>query len=90
MPIAAGNPYPKVGHFVNASAADILHVTCHGGIKTTKGEIVWTLNHRNRSLETDIDLIVRETTVLRSQPLVFGNACASSLAFGATNGDRRG
>jgi hypothetical protein len=63
---------------------DILHVTCHGGLKDHKHNwLYWTLNHRKPNEGWAYHVIptyVEQLNLTRSQPLVFGNACASTGA----------
>ena len=59
--------------------ADILHVTCHGGVR---GQTLWTLNDKtqwpeNHHITPDS---VKRMRLGASRPLVFGNACASAGA----------
>ncbi len=83
---ASSGDYPDVDYFVRARDADILHITCHGGIKNDEGEFVWTLDHDTPSpISYHITERVVKNLVLRS-PLVFGNACAS-LSSGNANGN---
>jgi hypothetical protein len=89
----AGN-YPDVDVVASAHDADILHITCHGGIPGDDGELVWTLDHRSTSaFSYHITSTFVNTLLLKARPLVFGNACASSLAAGtggAASGERLG
>jgi hypothetical protein len=80
-------PNPSIDDIANARNADILHITCHGGLRdpTNSQEVYWTLdsNHQLpihyefRSSSFDNDFIGYET-----KPLVFGNACASTNSGG--------
>src|SRR5262249_29231839 len=72
------NDYPSVVQLETGSTvADIVHLTCHGGLK--KGNnYYWTLDHLNpRTFDYDIDSDIAKSTVMAKRPLVFGNACAS-------------
>ena len=80
--------YPDVDVIAGARDVDILHITCHGGIKNDEGEFVWTLDHRGSELSYHITQTMVSRLTLRSRPLVFGNACASAAAD--ANGDQRG
>jgi hypothetical protein len=86
-----GNDYPSVVQLDEASGvADIVHLTCHGGLK--KGNnYYWTLDHLNpQTFDYDIDADIAKSTVMAKRPLVFGNACASIATkaddFGAMHG----
>lgn len=81
-------PHPNIDNIVNARDADILHITCHGGLRdptATDKEVYWTLDSQNqqpinyeiRTAMFDNDIVGYET-----KPLVFGNACASTDAGG--------
>jgi CHAT domain-containing protein len=88
IPPAGGGDYANVDVIANARDADILHITCHGGIKNDDGEFVWTLDHRNSAtFSYHITSTVVNSLRLRARPLVFGNACASSLASNTTGAD---
>lgn len=83
--------WPTVDHFVEASRADILHLTCHGGLKDKRGQVYWTLNDKSEWPEQHriYPDSVRMLSNLRAiRPLVFGNACASIK--GATNDIKEG
>jgi hypothetical protein len=70
--------YPSVNQLESASStADIIHLTCHGGLK--KGNnYYWTLDHLNpQTFDYDIDSDFAAHTPMAKRPLVFGNACAS-------------
>jgi len=80
-------PPPSVDNILNARNADILHITCHGGLRDQQEEVYWTLDDRNpqpinyevRTTFFDNDILGYDT-----KPLVFGNACASTNAGGGT------
>ncbi|HEY0405132.1 MAG TPA: CHAT domain-containing protein [Pyrinomonadaceae bacterium] len=75
--------YPKVDQMVNATDADILHVTCHGGMKDKFGTY-WTLSDQSPFPgQYNIYQDTLETITFKTRPLVFGNACASSSGGGA-------
>src|SRR5262249_54534016 len=82
------NDYPSVVQLETGSTvADIVHLTCHGGLKKGKN-YYWTLDHLNpRTFDYDIDSDIAKSTVMAKRPLVFGNACASDATdFGAMHG----
>jgi CHAT domain-containing protein len=88
---AAVDDYPSVVQLDSVrTSADIVHVTCHGGLK--KGSnYYWTLDHLNpQTFDYVIDPDLARTTVMEKRPLVFGNACASIATkaedFGAMHG----
>ncbi len=65
-----------------AEQDDILHFTCHGGLKDQNEEIYWTLNQQKyipfkHRVDHSFVQLLKLTT---SRPLVFGNACASNAA----------
>ena len=87
----AGDDYPSnVQLDAAGTVADIVHVTCHGGLK--KGNnYYWTLDHLNPlTFDYDIDSDFAQKTAMTKRPLVFGNACASIATkvedFGAMHG----
>jgi len=77
--------FPRVGD-VEAAALDanIVHFTCHGGLKDagTEGGSFWTLNHKqpaNPQFKIHAPIVrALKTKLPKTQPLVFGNACGSS------------
>ncbi len=85
-------PYPDVDDIVNARDADILHITCHGGLRDSEdkdnhdNKPYWTLDH---AIQQSANYQLRAATFFESEsvrydtkPLVFGNACASTDAGG--------
>jgi CHAT domain-containing protein len=79
-PAREDNNWPTVDKFVEAVGADILHLTCHGGLKDKRGQVYWTLNDKAEWPEQHriYPDSVRMLSNLRSaKTLVFGNACAS-------------
>jgi hypothetical protein len=72
--------YPNVDHLLNAAAdGDILHITCHGGLKDRDGQYYWTLNHESTlTYSYHINPTLLSDFTPRCAPLVFGNACISS------------
>jgi CHAT domain len=84
VPPGAGDdsPWPTHEMLVGGSGDDILHVTCHGGLKSQENEdVYWTLDHETEAV-WDYKIspaIVKTLQQLKVRhPLVFGNACASS------------
>lgn len=74
----AHNDWPSVEKMEEAAGqADIVHVTCHAGLK---GGAVWTLDDKaHLSSEHDITVdVIRWLSFEPTKPLVFGNACASA------------
>jgi hypothetical protein len=82
---AAPDVYPSVVDLESAQGvADIVHVTCHGGLKDGKA-YYWTLDHKNAAIfDYKISSDVAQSTKMAKRPLVFGNACAS-VATSAEN-----
>ena len=86
-------PFPNVDDIGNARDADILHITCHGGLRDIEqdgsdNKVYWTLDSGNPQ-PTPYEL--RASTFFESEsvrydnkPLVFGNACASTDAGGGS------
>jgi hypothetical protein len=72
------------------NAADILHLTCHGGFKdSVTNQVYWTLNEdKNSPWDHRIDVPLVKRLALTKRPLIFGNACASSTP--AANGSQGG
>lgn len=74
----SGN-FPTLSQLDEARDADILHVTCHGGLKDPGlPDFFWTLDHMNpQTFDYRITPTVAKDAKLAERPLVFGNACAS-------------
>ena len=72
--------FPNVDHIVDAAdEGDILHITCHGGMKDKDGQFYWTLNHESlQTFSYHINPTLISDLKLVNAPLVFGNACTSS------------
>jgi CHAT domain len=89
-----GGGYPTLEQMDNAKLADIIHFTCHGGLREERQvdqkkeiEYYWTLDHKNPSYyDYRITASNAQSVTLGNRPLVFGNACASI----ATQADNRG
>lgn len=79
-----GDDFPTVDTFMSAAVdADVLHITCHGGLKDDKGRVYWTLNHQSKLTFTfHINATILNDLNLTNNPLVFGNACDSHAATG--------
>lgn len=83
-------PFPNVDNIVNARDADILHITCHGGLRdptTSDKEVYWTLDSQNmQRVNYELRTTMFDTDIVGydNKPLVFGNACASTDAGGGT------
>jgi hypothetical protein len=80
QPAALANDYPNVDHLLAAAATgDILHITCHGGLKDKNGQYHWTLNHESTlTFSYHINSTLLSDFNPQASPLVFGNACISS------------
>jgi CHAT domain-containing protein len=79
LPLAAGQDnYPTLADLVEAaSSAEIVHVTCHGGVQEDN-TYYWTLDHEHtQTFKYRINSDFPKTTEWNKHPLVFGNACAS-------------
>ena len=79
-------PHPNLDSIVNARDADILHITCHGGLRdpnTADKGVYWTLDSQN-VLPDSYEFRTNDFKIIGydSKPLVFGNACASTDAGG--------
>lgn len=88
---ANANDYPSVVQLDTAgTTGDIIHLTCHGGLK--KGnDYYWTLDHLNQmNFDYDITSDIAKMTIMARHPLVFANACASIATkaedYGAMHG----
>lgn len=76
---AADAVYPKVEQMTSAIDADILHITCHGGLMDPDKGSYWTLGHNNTPVgHYRLYRQNLRTIGFVNKPLVFGNACASS------------
>ena len=78
--------WPTADAATQAARADILHITCHGGIQDADWETVWTLNHQGLPF-TLRHRAGRGRPVWPSSdegPLVFGNARQEAGAGPAT------
>jgi len=82
FPAAAGQAFPTTTQLDEARDADILHVTCHGGMKDQGSDALhWTLDDMNRQvIDYRITASMAEHSEFGARPLVFGNACASTSA----------
>ena len=71
--------FPSLDQVAAAADADVLHITCHGGLlDPVSNEHYWTLDDNSSQVfkYRIFPLTVREMGFKR-RPLVFGNACAS-------------
>ena len=86
--LAADQGYPSIDQLIRAGLdGDILHITCHGGLKDRQDQLYWTLDHASPlSFNYNITPTILSDLVLPLAPLVFGNACASSQAISARPG----
>lgn len=74
--------YPLLTQLDEARDADILHVTCHGGLKAPDTDYFWSLDDKNPLFfDYRITPDTARTVNLTARPLVFGNACASANAL---------
>ncbi len=66
------------------SAADIIHVTCHGGLRDDeRSPYYWSLDLHGVAWNYRIAIDDLRDFALSGKPLVFGNACASAGGGGA-------
>lgn len=80
-PVDAAGAYPSLLQLDEARDADIVHVTCHGGLRGSDNEAYWTLDHNSpQELNYHVTSIVAQNAQFSERPLVFGNACSSSIA----------
>lgn len=72
--------YPTLDELDQAQQAEIIHVTCHGGVRDNPGdEYFWTLDHRSaQTFDYRITPTTARNISFKARPLVFGNACASA------------
>lgn len=80
--------FPDVDHLIDAANdGDVLHITCHGGLKDKDGQLFWTLDHTSSlTFSYHINATILSDLNLANRPLVFGNACASSLPGNGQDG----
>jgi hypothetical protein len=79
FPSNGGADYPMVTQLDEARGADILHVTCHGGLKEQESDYFWSLDDKNpQFFDYRITPDNARNAQLSGRPLVFGNACASA------------
>lgn len=79
--------WPTADTVTQAAKADILHITCHGGINDPEWETVWTLNHQGLPFTYGIGQAgVDQMAFADEGPLVFGNACKSSAGAATSTG----
>jgi CHAT domain-containing protein len=79
---ASDGDWPTADTLADVVGSDILHITCHGGIKDEifgTGDM-WTLDHQGQpdfNYSVNVTLVRQMSSVSKTEPLVFGNACAS-------------
>ncbi len=77
-----GPSWPTLTAVEEAAGDDILHLTCHGGLRD-QGEVYWTLNHLKDEPGGEYHInraFVERLILTTTKPLVFGNACSSAAA----------
>jgi len=82
FPADGADNYPALAQIDEAKGADVIHITCHGGLKEKdQNEYFWTLDH-NHERYFDYRIHTRDAEEARfsRRPLVFGNACTSAAA----------
>ena len=77
----AAPAFPSVDQVENAALeeADIIHLTCHGGLRDPNtGDVYWTLNHKLDSpfVHRIDSATAKNLKLAKARPLIFGNACA--------------
>jgi hypothetical protein len=79
--------WPKADDVTQKAGADIIHITCHGGMPDATFNTVWTLNDRlpPHAYGLGTSLVEQMKFGDGGGPLVFGNACQSA-AGGTTPG----
>lgn len=89
---AAGEAFASLDELTSAAAADIIHVTCHGGLRAANGSYYWTLDQNAAGLWFNYRIAADSLQTLRltSRPLVFGNACAAAAGGEGSQGALHG
>ncbi len=84
FPFNGTGNFPTLSQLDAARDADVVHVTCHGGLKDdNQNEFFWTLDHQNpQHFDYRITTDIAKDSKLAQRPLVFGNACASVAGQG--------
>lgn len=87
FPANSAANYPTLAQLDDAKGADVVHITCHGGIKeASQGGYFWTLDHQNPNyFDYRITTGVAQAAEFSQRPLVFGNACVSAAAQPTTD-----
>lgn len=87
FPDAVGT-FASVAQLKEADKADIIHITCHGGLRNPQSsELYWTLDHTSaQKFKYSIDRTRIDTLNFTKQPLVFGNACSAAQAGAGERG----
>ena len=80
FPANGGGNYPTVSQLDEAIDTDVLHVTCHGGLRENpQSDYYWTLDHKSaQAIDYRITPDIAKQFGLTERPLVFANACASA------------
>jgi CHAT domain-containing protein len=89
---AVGEAFASLDELTGAAAADIIHVTCHGGLRAANGSYYWTLDQAAAGLSFNYRIAADTLQTLRltSRPLVFGNACAAAAGGDGSQGALHG
>jgi hypothetical protein len=84
----ANGEWPTADHVAQAASADILDITCHGGIKDDTFNTVWTLNAEGPQYIYGLGQpgVEQMTFGDRGGPLVFGNACQGAAGVATATG----
>jgi CHAT domain-containing protein len=85
-PVAANSAFASLDELTSASAADIVHITCHGGLTDGQGPYFWSLDHTS-ALTFNYRIAAEDllNVSFTQRPLVFGNACSSVAAGPGAN-----
>jgi hypothetical protein len=90
-PDGPADNYPTLSQLEEARGADIVHVTCHGGLRDDTQALYWTLDHANPMFfDYRITADFAQSAEFEHRPLIFGNACASAATQPADLGALHG
>ena len=80
--------WPMADDVTQQASADILHITCHGGLTDTVFNTVWTLNEQKESYAYGLgqNLVGQMRFAVQGGPLVFGNACQGATGVATATG----
>jgi CHAT domain len=80
--------WPKADDVTQQAGADILHITCHGGLTDAVFNTVWTLNAQlpPHAYGLGQNLVGQMKFADQGGPLVFGNACQGAAGVATATG----